>query len=180
MNFKDITLIDLAIFISDYLTKNGIDAVLTGGACVSIYTKNKYVSSDLDFVLLSYEKQEKLTKIMEKVGFYLEDKHFKHKDTDFFIEFLSPPASVGDEPIKNISVLRKGDLTLRLLSPTDCVKDRLAAFYHWNDRQSLGQAILVSKDNSVDLKEIENWSRKERMSEKFQKFKNRLRRKQIS
>jgi hypothetical protein len=177
MNFKDITLRDLAVFISDYLTKNGIDTVLTGGACVSIYTNNKYISSDLDFVLLSYEKRENLKKIMEKVGFYLEDRHFKHKDTDFFIEFLSPPASVGDEPIKNISVLREGDLTLRLLSPTDCVKDRLAAFYHWNDRQSLEQAILVCKDNAVDLKKVESWSRKERMTEKFQKFKNRIQRK---
>ena len=32
-------------------------------------------------------------------------------------------------------------LDLGLLSPTDCVKDRLAAFYHWKDQQSLEPAI---------------------------------------
>ena len=41
---------DLAHYICDLLTKNKIDVVLVGGACVSIYSKNKYMSYDLDFV----------------------------------------------------------------------------------------------------------------------------------
>jgi|GEM_PF-4859020 len=47
---------------------------------------------------------------------------------------------------------------LRLLSPTDCVKDRLAAYYRWNDRQSLQQAILVARMCDINLDEIERWS----------------------
>ena len=31
--------------------------------------------------------------------------------------------------------------TLRLLTATDCIKDRLAAYYHWRDEQGLEQAI---------------------------------------
>ncbi len=173
-NLKNIPLKALAIFVSDHLTKNGIEAVLTGGACVSIYTDNTYISSDLDFVLLSYEKQDKIIKIMEKEGFFLKDRHFEHRDTSFFIEFLSPPASIGDEPVKKISVIEEEGRRLKLLSPTDCVKDRLAAFYHWNDRQSLEQALLVCKNNPVDLREIERWSRKELMTEKFHIFKTQM------
>ena len=30
------------------------------------------------------------------------------------------------------------------MTPTDSVKDRLAAYYHWNDQQALEQAIMVA------------------------------------
>jgi hypothetical protein len=63
---------------------------------------------------------------------------------------------------------------LKLLSPTDCVKDRLAAYYYWNDRQSLEQAILVCADNSIDMKEVERWSRNEGMTAQFDIFKRQL------
>jgi len=174
MKLKNISLKDLAIYLSSHLSKNGIDTVLSGGACVSIYTDNKYISSDLDFVLFSSADQKKLRSVLEKIGFHEENKQFKHKDTEFFIEFLPPPPSVGEEPVKEISKIENGDATLKLLSPTDCVKDRLASFYHWNDRQSLEQAILVCMDNPVDLKEVERWSRKEGMSNKLKIFKRQL------
>lgn len=174
MKIKNISLKNLAIYISDYLTKKGIDTVLSGGACVSIYTNNKYVSSDLDFVLISSADQKMIKGILGKIGFYEENRQFKHKDTDFFIEFLPPPPSVGGEPINEVSKIRKANMTLRLLSPTDSVKDRLAAFYHWNDRQSLEQAILVCLGKSVDLKEVERWSKKEGMNDKFEIFKRQL------
>ncbi|GAH95840.1 unnamed protein product, partial [marine sediment metagenome] len=42
MRLKGLSLKDFAIVISDYLIKNGIEVILTGGACVTIYTDNKY------------------------------------------------------------------------------------------------------------------------------------------
>jgi len=170
MHIKGLSLKDLAITISDYLAKNGIETILTGGACVVIYTDNKYMSYDLDFVLISSDDQKKVKELLIRVGFYEENRYFKHKDTECFLDFLSPPPSVGAEPIKEIREIKKGNRKCRLLSPTDCVKDRLAAFYYWNDRQSLEQAVLVCKDNNVDLNEVERWSKKERMNIKFREF----------
>lgn len=176
-SFRGISLEDLAIFVSNHLTRNGIDAVLTGGACVSIYSRNKYISADLDFVLISFEKKDDLDKVMQAAGFYLEGGAFKHEDTPFFVEFLPPPPSVGEEPVKEISVMKKRGLSLKLLSPTDCIKDRLAAYYHWNDRQSLEQALLVGKAKPFDLEEIRRWSVKEKMGDKLEVFRTRLKRK---
>ena len=59
---------------------------------------------------------------------------------------------------------------LRLLSPTECVKDRLAAYYHWEDRQCLEQAAMVAAENQIDLDEIERWSASEGMSAEFRKI----------
>ena len=48
--------------------------------------------------------------------------------------------------------------TLQLLSPTDCVKDRLTAYYHWDDLQALEQAKMVAKNHKIDFEEIRRWS----------------------
>lgn len=174
MKIKDISIKDLAIYISDYLRKNGIDTVLSGGACTVIYTSNKYISYDLDFVLPVYTDRKNIKKVMKEIGFHEEGRYFGHKDTQFFIDFIAPPLSVGEEPVKEISSIKKGNKVLKLLSPADCVKDRLAAYYHWNDQPSLDQAILVCRDNDVDLKEVERWSINEGMKNKFELFKKSL------
>ena len=36
-----------------------------------------------------------------------------------------------------------------MISVTDSVKDRLAAFYHWKDQQSLEQAVLIARDHAT-------------------------------
>lgn len=59
---------------------------------------------------------------------------------------------------------------MKLLSPTDCVKDRLAAYYHWNDRQCLQQAVWVARARKIDWDEVERWSRKEGEEDKFKVF----------
>lgn len=66
-------------------------------------------------------------------------------------------------------------LVFRILSATDCVKDRLAAYYHWNDPQSLEQALLVAKRQKIDLREVKRWSKVEGHSEKYNEFVKRLR-----
>jgi hypothetical protein len=170
MDLKNISILDLASFLSDHLAKQGIETVLSGGACVSIYTKNEFLSYDLDFVLLDLSSKKRIKKILEKIGFHPEGRHFRHDDTPFIVEFLSPPLSVGQEPVKKIQTIEKKGFRLKLLSPTDCVKDRLAAYYHWNDRPSLEQAVMVSLAQSVDLEEIERWSSGEGMAAKYPDF----------
>ena len=63
---------------------------------------------------------------------------------------------------------------VRIILPTDSVKDRLAAFYQWKDLQSLEQAILVASSNLVDLKSINTWLKREEKSSEFKEFKQRL------
>lgn len=44
------TLLELAAIVSEALQSSGIVATLSGGAAVSIYSRNYYQSEDLDFV----------------------------------------------------------------------------------------------------------------------------------
>jgi hypothetical protein len=53
--------------------------------------------------------------------------------------------------------------------------DRLAAFYHWCDRQSLDQALMVAKRHDIDLKKVKSWSKKEGHAKKYDEFLENLR-----
>jgi hypothetical protein len=174
---KNMTLGELAAFVCTHLRKYDIRIVLSGGACVSIYSSNRYQSWDLDFIENLPSTRNKRQKAMAEIGFMKEQRYYKHPDTEFFVEFPPGPITVGDEPAKkpNEIIFETGSLTL--LSPTDCIKDRLAGYYHWNDRQCLEQAILVAEDSPIDRAELKRWSENEGKSDEFRKVEPLLTRK---
>ncbi|MCJ7679098.1 MAG: hypothetical protein MUP70_00085 [Candidatus Aminicenantes bacterium] len=173
-SIKNMTLGELAAYICTHLKSKDIPCVLSGGACVSIYTKNRYLSYDLDFIENVTTPRKKLREAMAELDFYEKHRYFKHDDTDFFVEFPTGPLSVGSEPVKHTNELEFKTGILTLLSPTDCVKDRLAAYYYWNDRQSLEQAKWVLKHHPVDFKDIRRWSKVEGQLDKYEEIKEEL------
>jgi hypothetical protein len=176
INWEKIGIKELAALVSEKLRRNGIDSILVGGACVSIYTKNRYQSFDLDFVTHAAIKE--VVPLLAEIGFQRESsRHFVRPDCPFFIEFVAPPAAVGDEPLKGEKKLKTKFGNIVLMTPTDSVKDRLAAYYHWNDQQALEQAIMVTKSCKIDFHEVERWSKKEGHIEEHQQFIKRLRNK---
>lgn len=92
----------------------------------------------------------------------------------WFIEFVSPPVAIGRETVSDFSNVDMATGTVRMLSPLDCIKDRLPAYYHWNDLQSLDQALDVAAEIlPLDLDQIERWSIKEGQSKKYSEFASR-------
>ncbi|RJP52698.1 MAG: hypothetical protein C4586_02495 [Anaerolineaceae bacterium] len=171
---KNMSQVELAAYVQDALQAEGIQVVLSGGSVVSFYSSNKYVSKDLDLINTSFSKRSRIKAVMDKLGFHEQGRYFIHPETTFFIEFPDGPLSIGEEPVKEISEFELSTGTLRMLSPTDCVKDRLCAFYFWNDLQGLEQAILVTKSQQVDLKEIKRWSKVEGKEKEFKTFTDKL------
>jgi hypothetical protein len=173
---KGIGIKELAATVSERLREKGIDAILVGGACVSLYTKNKYLSSDLDFVSSTSIKQ--ISPVLLELGFERKSsRHFEKDGCPFFIEFVSPPAALGSEPVMETNVLKTRFGDIILLTPTDSVKDRLAAYYHWNDPQAVEQALLIARSQKIRLREIKRWSQKEGHKEKYNAFVGMLTRK---
>lgn len=171
---KNMSLEELAAFVSTQLKNSGIECVLTGGACVSIYSKNRYQSFDFDFIESGYYKRDEIADSLKEIGFFEENRYFKNNETDFFIEFPKGPLSVGNEPVKEVIEKSFDTGKLKLISPTDCIKDRLAGYYHWNDLQCLEQAILVAENNAIDIDEIRRWSIEEGKEPEFNKIKDKL------
>lgn len=153
--------IEIAAFVQTYLQENGVNVVLSGGAATGYYSNNKYVSGDLDLVNKFSVPRKRIEKLMNEIGFFEKAKYFKHPESEFVIEFPPGPLSVGMEAVNKIEFIPLETGTLQIISATDCVKDRLAAFYFWGDKQCLQQAVWVSQAMPVDQKEIERWSTKE-------------------
>jgi len=165
---------ELAAFIDTHLRDKEIQVILSGGASVAIYSNYQYVSKDLDFIARFSIDHKKVKSSMQEIGFQRQGRYFHHPETPYFVEFISGPPSVGQDPISGFNELSLETGKIRLLSPTDCVKDRLAAFYHWGDRQSLEQALLVARSRGIDLDNVESWSIREGKKDEFEEFKRRL------
>lgn len=166
---------ELSAYIQSHLKEGGIDVVLSGGSAVTIYSENKYVSKDLDLVNIYAANRRKIKTAMFELGFQEEGRYFTHPETKLFIEFPAGPLAIGEEPVTEIVEKEMSTGTLRIISPTDCVKDRLAAYYHWNDKQCLLQAKYVTQTQDVDLEEVRAWSEREGMLAKFDAITKELR-----
>ena len=83
------TLGELGAIVCEAIRQAGLDAFLSGGAVVSIYTNNRYESFDLDFVSLS--DRSKIKKVMENLGFTQDkSRHFRDSTKSFGWPSLHP------------------------------------------------------------------------------------------
>ena len=177
INFKTCTEEELWKYVAVHLKKHDIDTVLVGGGVVSIYTDGAYKSGDLDFVKLDLFTTG-LPEAMEKIGFEKKGgRHYVHEDCKhLFIEFPGgPPLGIGeDNEIVPDEVEVEGEF-IKIFSPTDCVKDRLASFIHFKSLECLDQAVMVAKRHPVKFKEIEQWCMGEKGQKEWEEFLIKLR-----
>ncbi len=162
-------LVALALTVGAALHRAGIRAVLTGGACAAMYTDGAYVSQDIDFIIQSAPTQAALDTAMASIGFTRGGDRYVNPATNFYVEFPPGPLAVGAEAATPIEITGPAG-TLLTLSATDMAKDRLAAYLHWHDQQSLELAVHIARLNDVDMAEIKRWSRREGAQEEFEAF----------
>ena len=164
------TLRDVALAVGHAMTRRGIRAVLTGGACATIYSEGRYISADLDFILDGRVRQVDLDAAMGDVGFQRDADRYVHPRSPFWVEFPRGPLAVGGDPnVRPVDLRGPAGRTLAL-SPTDACRDRLAAFYHWDDRQSLAVAAEIASRQRVKLGTIRTWSDREGYPDRFEEF----------
>jgi hypothetical protein len=168
------TIEHVAAVVSDALTQAGITAVLSGGAAVQIYTSGMYESKDLDFVAAASNRE--LERALKRLDFERMhgSRHFLHPTCQYTLEFPTWPLTIGNDVLKEWGERSVGALRIQILTPTQCAMDRLAAFYHWSDRQALDQAVLVATQQTVDIMEIEHWSIREGRRTEFTEFAARV------
>jgi hypothetical protein len=167
---------DVAAAIAQALERAGLRGVLSGGGCASVYTRGLYQSVDLDFILQGPGTQKQIDGAMASVGFTRRDSQYFHAQARFYVEFPPGPLGIGaDFRIEPVEI-RSGGARLLLLSPTDSCRDRLAGFYHWNDRQGLEVAVRIAARQDVDIEKIRTWSEQERALPRFEVFLKELER----
>jgi hypothetical protein len=158
---SETTIEEIAALVFAALEREGIEVVLSGGAAVTFYSDNEYMSSDLDFI--TTERKKRLDPVMTSLGFQSRGREYTHPDSTYFVEFPSGPLAFGDRYVGNeeATILETEFGPIRIVTPTQSVMDRLAWFVHGRDHQSRDQAVMVAKRQEIDWQEVFIWARNE-------------------
>ena len=160
-NWKKCSEVELWEYVAAHLARRGIDTVMVGGSVVAVYTEGLYQSGDIALVLTAGDRT-RVAEALAEIGFLPAGRLFKHPRCDYiYLDFPIGPVAIGDD-YSVVPAERVVDgITIRILSPTDCVKDRLASYIHFSARECLDQAALVAQRQTVDAKAIRKWCGKE-------------------
>lgn len=160
---------EIAARVSQALEDAGIAATLSGGGAVSIYSQNEYESFDLDFITSA--RNEAVAQALAGLGFRRVQgaRSLEHPESDYYVEFPPGPLAFGETVVRDgdVPVLETDFGPLRVVTPTQSIMDRLAAYVHWNDRQALDQAIMVACRQRIDWSALKEWARREAVDAKL-------------
>ncbi len=106
---------------------------------------------------------------------------FTHAHSRNIYESVYTPLTIDlpeDEPRlgENLSMewqtIEKYGQVLNIITPTDCIRDRLSSALYWNDVSSLSQAAYVAVEihDQIDFKTVEDWCLAEGGEIKYQHF----------
>jgi hypothetical protein len=174
------TLADVCFEVSAALETHGMTGVLTGGSAAALYAPQAYMSDDADFVLDADHSLDEIAIALETIGYDRDGRSrvFVHPKSKFTVDFPKGPLAVGGEYVRETDTIARGPLRLRILTPEDCMRDRLAHFYYWNDYTALNAAVGVARSVAAqDLAALRSWTERESPNflEKFAEFERRVR-----
>ena len=151
-------------YVASHLESHGVSTVLVGGAAAAVHSGGAYRSGDIDLLIDSYPPPSpaKLDATMAIIGFQRQGRHYTHpRCHHLFVEFIFNALHIGkDYKIKPITTDVDAQ-SIRALSPTDSIKDRLTSFLYFRARECLDQAILIAKANDIHWASIETWAKEE-------------------
>jgi len=169
---------ELAFIVGTALNRANITAVLSGGGAATVYAPEANQSHDLDFILEFWSSLGSSNRCILDLGFSERNGLYRHPNTKFTLEFPPGPLNVGEEVIRAWSTLRENEMVLNILSPTDCVRDRLLPFLSGTtnvDYSALEQALAVAAAHEIDLKRIHQWAISEGIATRYPIFERRYR-----
>ncbi|WP_422137541.1 hypothetical protein [Endozoicomonas sp. ALC020] len=142
-DFSSTPIVELAAIVANHLKQHGIRVVLVGGLAVEIYSENLYLTKDIDMVNTSYDASESLKTAMAELGFFKQGRVFVNESTQICVEFPSAPLAIGNQIIEETTVAHSKQGDIPILHASDVIKGRLLAYFHWQDRPSLVQALAI-------------------------------------
>lgn len=164
----------IAFKVGTALIQDGIKAVVTGGSAATIYAPLANQSRGIDLILEVYPSVKDVEQSIAKLGFQRAGRVYSHAQVPITLDFPDDQIHIGADQILSTAILTEGPLSLHILTPTDCVRDRLASFYWYRDRSALKAALGVASLHPIDMQIVKEWSIRENEEEKFREFQERL------
>ena len=140
MKFAGLSLVEVAAVVAERLKSHGIEVVVVGGSAITSHVPNVYTSMDIDFAVTSGADRRRITRVLTELGFQRRGRIFVHPDTRYSLDFVADTPYIDQEPVHEFAEVETSRGTVRVLRLEDAIADRVAAFLHWSDSESLDVA----------------------------------------
>jgi hypothetical protein len=155
MTLKRGTLLEVAAQASAALQRAGITVAVVGGSAITSYVPEVYTSKDIDFAAINGTSRRAFTEALAPLGFRPHGRDYVHPNSTFTLDLVADTPYVDKRPITQFETLKTRYGPVRVYSFEDAIADRVAAFLHWGDSQSLDVAEQALKARRA----TSNWRR---------------------
>lgn len=156
-----------AAILVEALKSEGEKPIIVGGTAVEFYTLGGYSTLDLDLV---YMKREKLSMLLEKLGFKKHGRHWYSEELDLAVE---SPGSVLSGSIEKLTKIEILGLTAYVIGIEDIIADRLRAYVYWksDDDGRWAKRMMILHRDKIDWAYLEEKSRSDGTQEALEQIK---------
>lgn len=154
------------------LDRRGIRAVLCGGSAATIYAPEAYQSRDVDFIASFWGREEQRDDALLELGYRNDGRVYVCDDQLVTLDFPNDELLLGDELLTETNTLHRDDWILTLLTPFDCVRDRLSwhFFYQRKDLSALSAAVAVTLNQGVDANAVRLWAQANGVGKRLEEY----------
>lgn len=151
-------------WVAVHLAQAGIDCTLVGGAVAAIYSQGAYRSGDLDIVVENFPRPtpKQMDAVFGTFGFQRRGMLYHHPECHHLaVQVLLGSVHVGKDHHIVPSVAKVSGVSIKMLSATDIVKDRLASCLYFHAEECFDQAELVARAQTIDWQSVRAWAKAE-------------------
>lgn len=162
MKFKPGSLVEVAAQASAALEHAGIKSAVVGGSAITSYVPEVFTSKDIDFAAINGASRRAFAEALARLGFRPHGRDFVHPRTSFTLDLVADTPYVDQRPITEFEKLDTRYGPVRVYLFEDAIADRIAAFLHWSDSESLNVAerALRARANKIAWRRIARALRK--------------------
>jgi len=151
VSLRGSSLLEVAAQASGYLERAGIRVAVVGGSAVTAYAPEVYTSKDIDFAAINGANRREFGSAVAPLGFKPDGRDFVHPDTPYTLDLVADTPYVDKRPITEFQTLPTMFGPVRVYKFEDALADRVAAFLHWGDSQSLDVAERALRARASDV-----------------------------
>ena len=140
MKFVGMSLAEVAAAVATHLKTRDIEVVVVGGSAITAHVPDVYTSMDIDLAVTSGINRRKIGRALNELGFTPRGRVFAHPDTKYELDIVADRPYIDQHPIFEFAEIETPAGGVRVLHLEDAIADRIAAFVHWSDSESLDVA----------------------------------------
>ena len=149
-------MIDVAAKASTRLEEAGIEVAVVGGSAITAHVPEVYTSHDIDFAAINGTTRRAFAEVIATLGFAVRGREYVHPESRFSLDLVADTPYIDQRPILKFATIESRFGPVRAYLFEDAIADRVAAFVHWGDSESLDVAerAVRAKRSSTSWKRI--------------------------